>query len=51
MLLGKRAQGLLFSWIDDIPSLLAIVLFGAGFVQIGVSPEGLQLVYQQMKDD
>jgi hypothetical protein len=51
VLLGKRAQGPLFSWIDDIPSLLAIVLFGAGFVQIGVSPEALQLVYQQMKDD
>jgi len=47
---GKRGQGLLFSWIYDIPSLLAIVLFG-GFVQIGVSPEALQLVCQQMKDD
>jgi hypothetical protein len=39
VLLGKRAQGLLFSWIYDIPSLLAIVLFGAGFVQIEFRPK------------
>lgn len=30
----QRGLRLLFSWIYDVPSLLAIILFGAGFVAV-----------------
>src|SRR5262245_38113384 len=30
----RRGLRLLFSWIYDVPSLLAIILFGAGFVAV-----------------